>query len=73
MFCPNCGTENENDAKICQSCGQELQTENQQQVYGNQQQAYNQLLKKSSVGERPAARGGTTRPDERPHHKLFFA
>ncbi|MCZ2600720.1 hypothetical protein O1428_21425, partial [Bacteroides fragilis] len=34
--------------------------------------AYNQLLKKSSVGERPAARGGTTRPDERPHHKLFF-
>ena len=40
MFCPNCGTENENDAKVCQSCGQELQTENQQQVYGNQQQAY---------------------------------
>ena len=26
----------------------------------------------SSVGERPAPRGGTTRPDERPHHKLFF-
>ena len=40
MFCPNCGTENENDAKVCQSCGQELQTENQQQAYGNQQQAY---------------------------------
>ena len=40
MFCSNCGTENENDAKVCQSCGQELQTENQQQAYGNQQQAY---------------------------------
>lgn len=40
MFCPNCGTENENDAKVCQSCGQELQTENQQQAYGSQQQMY---------------------------------
>ena len=26
----------------------------------------------ATVQERPAARGGTTRPDERPHHKLFF-
>jgi len=27
MYCPKCGTKNEDNAKFCQSCGSSLQTE----------------------------------------------
>ena len=42
MFCPNCGFENEEDAKFCNSCGKPLIPD--QQASQNTQQKFNPYL-----------------------------
>ena len=55
---------------IAQSPNPNLTLEQMERAYSQADRLLNCLC--IAVGERPAARVGTTRPDECPHHKLFF-